>query len=116
EALSSSQVPNIVSLLALTDQLPSNLPSRVRFILTTRQEARVENAFRDVKELSLSIPGDHRNQDDIRQYVKGRLQDDLELAKKATQMESPQVAELVEAVSRKAEGNFLHVRFLLDAM
>jgi len=112
EALNYSGMSNIVSLLARTD----SLSPRVRFLLTTRQEARVENEFRDVKELSLSIPNDQRNQDDIRRYVKGQLQDDPELANKATQVGFVQVAELVEMVPRRAEGNFLYVRFLLDDM
>ena len=34
----------------------------------------------------------------------------------AAQVETTQVIELVEAVPRKAEGNFLYVSFLLDAM
>ena len=67
EALSSTLTPNIVSLLSQTDKLPPH----VRFILTTRQELRVENEFRNVNELSLSTPNDQRNQDDIRRYVQG---------------------------------------------
>ena len=112
EALYSSQVPNIVSLLSQTD----NLSFHVRFILTTRVETRVENEFRNVNELSLSLPSDQRNQDDISRYVKGRLKVDLELAAKAEQVEPTQMLDLAEVVSCKAEGNFLYARFLLDAM
>jgi hypothetical protein len=112
EALSYSGTPTIVSLLAKTDQLSP----QVRLLLTTRQEERVENQLLEVKELSLSIPGDQRNQDDIRRYVKSRLQNDLQLAEKAAQVGNEGVTELVEAVSRKAEGNFQYIRFLLDAM
>jgi tetratricopeptide (TPR) repeat protein len=112
EALSYSGTPTIVSLLAKTDQLSP----QVRFLLTTRQEERVENQFLEVKELSLAIPGDQRNQDDIRRYVEGRLQNDLQLTEKAAQVETTQVTELIETVPRKAEGNFLYIRFLLDAM
>lgn len=112
EALSYSGTPTIVSLLAKTD----HLSPQVRFLLTTRQEERVENQFLGVNELSLSIPGDQRNQDDIHRYLKGRLQKDLQLAEKAALVERSQVTELVEAVSRKAEANFLYVSFLLDAM
>ena len=112
EALSSTITPTIVSLLSQTD----NLPSHVRFILTTRQESRVENKFRNVNELSLSIPNDQRNQDDIGRYVQGRLHIDLELAAMAEQVEPTQITQFVEVVSRKAEGNFLYARFLLDAM
>ena len=65
-------------------------PLAVRFILTTRQESRVENEFRHVNELSLSIPNDQRNQDDIGRYVKILLQVDLELAAKAEQVEPRQ--------------------------
>jgi len=112
EALSSSLEPNIVTLLSQTD----NLSSHVRFILTTRQESRVENKFRNMRCLSISTPNDQRNQVDIGRYVQDRLDVDLALIEKAEQAETEQIAELVEIVPRKAEGNFLYARFLLDAM
>jgi hypothetical protein len=112
EALSSTITPSIVDLLSHTD----NMPPHVRFILTTRQESRVENKFHNVNELSLSIPLDQRNQVDIGRYVQGRLRNDLELEKIAEQIEPEQMTQLVEIIPRKAEGNFLYARFLLDAM
>jgi thioredoxin-like negative regulator of GroEL len=112
EALSYSGPPTIITLLAKTDQLSP----RVRFLLTTRQEERVESQFPKVQELSLAISGDQRNQDDIQRYVEVRLQNDLQLVEKAAQVEIAQVTELIETVPRKAVGNFLYVSFLLDAM
>jgi len=112
EALSSSLVPNIVSLLSQIDKLAPF----VRFLLTTSQEAGVENDLRSVRELSLSTTDDRRNLEDVHEYVQVRLRNDLALAERAVQLELAQVNTLVQAVGRKSGGNFLYVRFLLDAM
>jgi hypothetical protein len=114
EPLSYSGNVNIAYLLSHINELPDG----VRFILISRQEPRVENAFLDADILALSTAEfGHRNQEDIRQYVKGQLSNDIDLIKKAAQLSpEPIVEEVIETIVRKAEGNFLYVRFLLDAM
>ena len=70
EALGYSQDVNIVSLLAESSFLPTN----VRFILTTRPDERVENQFRDTDGLILSSTEfDERNQQDLTQYINYRM-------------------------------------------
>src|SRR5256885_1553981 len=59
---------------------------------------------------------DQHNQEDIRRYVQGRLTDDQELIPKLAQLGPTQLTEQVEKVTRKADGNFQYIRFLLDAI
>src|SRR5260221_4850986 len=67
EALTYSGDGNIITLLGHI----ADLPSVVRFILTSRQDSRVENTFRDIDELVLSAAKyEQRYQEDIRRYVK----------------------------------------------
>jgi len=104
---------NIVSLLAQTN----NLPTGVRFLLTSRQDSRVENDFLNADGLSLSaIEFNERNREDIRGYVKGRLRNDQGLTARVAQLEPIQVTELTEQITSKAAGNFQYVHFLLKAM
>ncbi len=114
EALTYSGNVNIISLLGHIDDLPSG----VRFILTSRQDSRVENAFLDADELVLSdAKFEQRNQEDNRQYVNERFGNDEPLAMKAAPLEADYVSEkIVETIVKKAEGNFLYTRFLLDAI
>ena len=114
EALSYSGNMSIVSLLAHINELPQG----VRFILMSRPDSRVENAFLDVDTLALSATQfDQSNQEDIRHYVKDRLSNDTLLIEKVTQLGSGQVVEqMIETITRKADGNFLYVRFLLNAI
>ncbi|WP_220209239.1 hypothetical protein [Reticulibacter mediterranei] len=112
EALTYSGMSNIVALLAHTD----GLSPHVRFILTTRPEEQVVRKFIDVRKVSISIPHDQRCREDISQYVQMRLRNDPLLAVKVEQADHDQVAQLIEVLPLKAEGNFQFVRFLLDSM
>ncbi len=104
---------NIVSLLSNV----SKLAPGIRIIVTSRQDSRVEQAFLDADELFLSAPEyiEH-NRNDIHRFVQVRLRDDKKLANRAAQIEPLYIAQLLEIVPHKAEGNFLYARFLLDAM
>lgn len=113
EALNYSGMFNIVSLLSHIDTL---IP-RVRFLLTSRQEVQIENEFLEADGLVISSAEfDQRNQEDIQQYVNSRLSDDKALAEKAKEVKPTEMVDLMEIITRKAEGNFLYVRFLLDAV
>jgi hypothetical protein len=114
EALSYSGSTSIVPLLAHINELPLG----VRFILTSRPDSRVEHAFLDVETLALSATPFHEsNQEDIRHYVQDRLKNNTLLMEKVTQLDSGRVVEqMIETIVSKAEGNFLYVRFLLNAI
>jgi len=113
EALTYSGDIGIVPLLAEVAGLPDGL----RFILTSRRDERVENAFLEAKGLFLSA-GEYtqRHQEDIGGYVQKRLQDDEGLAARTIQLSSDQLTECVDTIAHKADGNFQYVTFLLDAM
>ncbi len=113
EALSYSGSTSIVSLLAHLNELPP----AVRFILTSRPDARVEHAFLDVETLALSTTQfDESNQEDIRRYVQDRLNNNGLLVENVTPLSGRVVEQMIETLARKADGNFLYVRFLLNAM
>ena len=113
EALSYSGDLNIVSLLAQAEHLCRN----VRFILTSRLDARVVNEFLSVREFPLSTAEfDHFHQKDLRGYIQARLQNDDKLAAEASHLTPQRLAEIVETASRIAEGNFLYVTFLLNTV
>lgn len=114
EALSYSGSTNIVSLLTHLNELSP----RVRFILTSRPDSGVENAFLNADTLALSAPQfDQSNQMDILHYAKDRLSGDTQLIEKVIQSGSGQTAEqVIETIVRRAEGNFLYVHFLLHAI
>src|SRR5258708_10175077 len=105
---------NIIPLLTRMHELPPT----VRFLLMSRQDIRVMNAFQDADIFSLSdAANEQHNQEDIRRYVKERLGSNEKLAIKAAQFDKEHVSEkIVEILVRKAEGNFLYARFLLDSI
>ncbi|WP_414573500.1 hypothetical protein, partial [Nostoc sp. CCY 9925] len=110
EALTHVGETKIVDLLS---KIPQSL--KARFILTSRKETQIESEFTGIKELFLSATEfEDINQDDIKTYVKKRLQD---------QTLSPQLnvnpdwkEQKATEISKLSEGNFLYVRFLLDAI
>jgi hypothetical protein len=110
EALTHVGETKIVDLLS---KIPQSL--KARFILTSRKETQIESEFIGIKELFLSATEfEDINQDDIKTYVKKRLQD---------QTLSPQLnvnldwkEQKATEISKLSEGNFLYVRFLLDAI
>jgi hypothetical protein len=106
--------PTVVSLLARSGSLPAN----VRFLVTSRNERTLVNllqdAFGEVCRLDLAT-GDAAacNEEDIRQFVRRRLDTDG----LAPRIEPPATVDtVVEHLARQAAGNFLFIEFLLDEL
>jgi tetratricopeptide (TPR) repeat protein len=113
EALTYSEDMNIVSLLAHVEHLPPG----ARFILTSRKVDEIELAFRKATRFFLSSERfKAQNQEDIEHFVEGQLFRDAQLATKANTLPPEKVENLRAEVTTKATGNFLYVRFLLDAI
>jgi hypothetical protein len=113
EALSSTLTPTIVSLLSQTD----NVPSRVRFILTSRLEIDVLRPLRrsHPKELALtSGQGLTQSLQDVQLYTQFALDRNPALENKLAPSLSRQA--LITAIQEKSEGNFLYVRYLLNML
>ncbi|MBD2234613.1 hypothetical protein [Phormidium tenue] len=113
EALIHEGDRTIVDLLANLE----GLPPQVRFILTSRKVPQVENKFLNAVELNLSAPEfDIHNQADIRAYIQTRISQAPTLSTHLSNLE-PQLQEsAIDQVTQKSDGNFLYVRFLLDAI
>jgi hypothetical protein len=113
EALAHAADMSIVDLVAsLQDVAP-----QVRFIVTSRQEPRVEIKFREAHELFLSAPNyKSANDADIRAYVTMRVKQDEQLARRMATMSATEISALVDDITVKAEGNFQYVAFLLKAL
>lgn len=107
EALTFGPV-NIVTLLAGSDDLPKN----VRFLLTSRNDIDVTKRFKGARRLNLS---DSANADaadrDIRLYVESRLSGE-DFSTKLTGTVTRE--EVINQLVRRAEGNFLYTKILLD--
>lgn len=100
ESLIFSGDDGILTLIARAEELQS-----VRFILTSRQDSRVETQFPAAAKLFLSADQHQAyNKADIGAFVRARL---------PAQTASAQV---VEEIADKAAGNFQYVTFLLDTM
>jgi hypothetical protein len=113
EALTHEGKRTIVDLLSNL----ATLPPQVRFILTSRKEARVENKFADAETLDLSAPAFHAlNQSDIQAYIQTRCTQEETLSAVVSPLEPTQQAAAIAQIAEKAEGNFLYVRFLLDGI
>ncbi|MFL5655392.1 MAG: AAA family ATPase [Ktedonobacteraceae bacterium] len=113
EALTYSGSINIVSLLAQVEYLPPG----ARFIITSRKVDQIKRAFRQTKSLFLSSQEfNEQNQEDIEHFVEGQLLRDEQLATKVNTLPPERVENLKAEVIKKATGNFLYVRFLLDAI
>lgn len=95
-----------------------HLPEKVRFILTTRDDDRLSIDFlQDAEVLMLSeAKHDDDNQQDVRDYVSARMDQDTALSIKAKQQSQKEVDHVVETIVSKAEGNFLYVAFLLNTL
>jgi hypothetical protein len=90
---------NIITLLAGSDDLPTN----VRFLLTSRNDSRVTDQFPKKRSLNLSSSKyDHDTDDDIGAYVQQRM---------AAIGSSVGVE---DQLVKHAAGNFLYTKFLLD--
>lgn len=92
----------IVELLGHATDHPQDLPSPVRFLLTSRPDARVKH---HIGQPSLDlIDNASANVDDVKAYAHRRLH---ELAE-------PKRSELAARIAMMGEGNFLYARYLLD--
>ncbi len=114
EAVSYSGQINIVSLLKRINDLPKT----IRFICTSRSEdERVKNFLQETSVFYFSAREyDAYNNQDILQYVTYRFNDEKELNDRITKIEEKQRSTLFKTIVQKAAGNFLYVRFLLDAI
>src|SRR4030095_2606230 len=98
EALTYTGPINIVQLLAkLTD-----LPSPVRFLVTTRPDRRVFKQYQNVKPFDL-IDDASKDYDDVRTYGYERLAD----------LPAEHRGGLAERISQAAEGNFLYASLVI---
>jgi tetratricopeptide (TPR) repeat protein len=94
-----------------------DLPSQVRFILTSRPDEQVENRVWDADNLFISGPAyDERNREDINDYVRKRLRQEESLTAKIGRLEPKDATGLARTITDKAQGNFQYVSFLLDAV
>jgi hypothetical protein len=100
EALAYKSDITIVKLLSALD----NIPPKVRFILTSRREAEVENEFLRAENFFLSSQEhDHANEEDMKLFVEKRLAGST-------------LAESAQVIAQKAEGNFQYATFLLNSL
>lgn len=103
----------IISIIAQADYLPKG----VRFILTSRHDAEVENEFPQAERLFLSATQfDQANNSDVCQYVKTRWSEDNRLSYQAANLRPAQLDNVIEAITRKSSGNFQYAKFLLDSI
>jgi hypothetical protein len=113
EALTHEGKPTLVDLLSKLE----NLPAQIRFILTSRKEARIENKFLDTEELYLSASEFNQlNQHDVREYIEKRFVQDEPISVLVADLKPQQRKEFIEQIAEKSEGNFLYVSFLLNAI
>jgi len=111
EALTHSDDRTIVDLLSSLE----HLPPQVRFILTSRKVAQVENRFVHAEELNLSALEFHvQNQADLHTYIQTRCSSNTPLSTHLSDLEPHRQTIAIDQITQKAEGNFLYVRFLLD--
>lgn len=96
---------NIVTLLAGSNDLPTG----VRFLLTSRRDTDITGKFKSVRRLDLSGSKHEREtNEDIGDYIGQRLS---ELPHHSSKLDLESVK---KDLVRRAAGNFLYVRFLLD--
>src|SRR5215211_1912850 len=113
ESLVHSGRVTIVELLSGLE----DLPSQVNIILTSRRDERVENVFWDAENLFISASAhDERNREDIDAFVRKRLKQEETLAAKTAKFKPADVTGLAKTITDKAQGNFLYVSFLLEAL
>lgn len=99
---------NIVTLLAGSGDLPAG----VRFLITSRNEPKVTDQFRQIRRLNLSSQEKSSGADaDIRDYVRQRMAEE-DLNKTAPPAATLQ--NIIDSMVKQAAGNFLYVEFLLE--
>jgi len=107
EALTAGR-SNIVTLLAGSNDLPSG----VRFVLTSRNEPKVIDRFRHKRWLNISSTKYTSDGDkDVRAYVEMRMNEES-IKGQVAAIGSPEEAS--NQLVQQAAGNFLYVKFLLD--
>ena len=105
--------PNIVDLLARS----TDLPERVRFLLTSRRETRVLQAFpasSGVRVVQMPDPARREaNDDDLRAYVRTRMSEpNVQAWAGRAGLEAEA---FVDHLVAQADGNFLFTQFVLDS-
>ncbi|HJQ33100.1 MAG TPA: hypothetical protein VJ866_13010 [Pyrinomonadaceae bacterium] len=113
ESLSRDSGPSILDLISHV----GSAPRKVRFILTSRNDARVVGELLDATRLSIS-DGENNdlNRKDINDYAAWRLAHDGRLAADAGGTGGGGPRELAAQLEERAGGNFLYIKFLLDAI
>jgi len=104
--------PNIVTLLRGSDDLPTG----VRFLLTSRNEPKVTDQFKKERTRPLNLSGQEHVKDwniDIQAYVEQRLAEPT-VRQNITAFGSQEP--IRDRLVMQAEGNFLYIKFLLDAV
>lgn len=117
ESLSHEGNPKIVQLLARL----RNLPPGVRFILTGRDDARVESEFQADGEYPQGVfiseaSYTKSNTKDMGDYLRRRLSEDGVLKKKLSDFSPTRAASIVRLITTRARGNFQYVSFVLDGL
>jgi hypothetical protein len=117
ESLSHEGNPKIVQLLARL----RNLPPGVRFILTGRDDARVESEFQGDGEYPQGVfiseeSYTKSNTKDMGDYLRRRLSEDGVLKKKLSDFSPTRAASIVRLITTRARGNFQYVSFVLDGL
>jgi hypothetical protein len=102
----TAEEPNIVTLLAGS----ADLPTCVRFVLTSRNEPRVIDQFDGIARLDLSAAANNAmTRADLTTYVARRLPNQQRLGK-----QTGASSDLVTKIVDRAEGNFLYAAWLLN--
>jgi WD40 repeat protein len=101
----SEESETLVGVLSEATDEPEDLTSNVKFILTSRPDQRVTRFFRPSLDLIRDAPPEV---DDVRSYVKRRLEDS-----EALRIESEVLAQRIALAS---QGNFLYARYVVDEL
>jgi len=102
-AFDAEESETLVGLLGEATDEPEELPSNVRFILTSRPDERVTRFIRPSQDLIADAPPDV---DDVRSYSRRRFEDAGVLG--------PRAQALAQRVALASQGNFLYARYVVD--
>lgn len=111
EAVTFSESENLVTLLSQIE----DLPSWIRFILTSRPERRVLSELESLNQYTCTFPIKNKSEDslnDICKYVTKQVEDN----KLIIQIQKYQVdcQTLIKKLTSLSTGNFLYIKILLD--
>ncbi|HEV3000939.1 MAG TPA: hypothetical protein VGW75_09405 [Solirubrobacteraceae bacterium] len=114
DALDESLTPGRDTTIASLVVSLRHLPDRVRLVVTTRPDVRLERQLDGMGRLTLELSPDdrHRIDEDVREYVRGRITPAMR------DRIDPSLGEegLVARCADRADGNFLFARFLLATL